>query len=82
VGEEGGRRWFGLVLSWSWGAGVPGGTWGLEFGHDACDDFRVSVIPKGVAGLATEENRNLHRAHFSLTPSDAAFTAPTLSEGE
>jgi hypothetical protein len=26
-GGEGGRRWFGLVLSWSWGAGVPGGTW-------------------------------------------------------
>ena len=26
-GEEGGRRRFGLVLSWSWGAGVPGGTW-------------------------------------------------------
>jgi hypothetical protein len=24
VGEEGGRRWFGLVLSWSWEAGVLG----------------------------------------------------------
>jgi hypothetical protein len=28
LGEEGGHRWFGFVLSWSWGAGVSGDTWG------------------------------------------------------
>jgi len=31
--------------------------------------------------LAGEKNRNLHRAHFLLTPSDAAFTSTHPERG-
>ena len=58
MGEEGGCRWFGLVLSWSWGAGV---SWGyLEKNKSSfCHDPGGVGVPGGTWG----KNKNAHEIH-------------------